>query len=188
MAAPADDFQPPPVHHDIMCVRFHGNTNHRRPWADGLRATYTPRPHPHPPGWFSSAGQAARLHGARMQSGKSPWIGSISPSSWDVGEDTWWSAGHCAVTWSGQRRRKGPLGTHGPADRAIDLKAKAPRLSPPWMEQFGRTMRTCPHWQLTETDRPLLRPRPARRAEHLVRTWSTRRTYCCCPFPPSFFP
>ena len=75
-----------------------------------------------------------------MQSGKSPWIGSISPSSWDVGEeDTVLSRGADSGGGSGPWAAVG----HAWPGLLIDLEATTPRLSPQWMEQFGRTMRTC---------------------------------------------
>jgi len=128
MPAPAD-FRPPPVHHHVRFPSQH------QPPALGMGYLYMPRPHPHPhpPGWFSSvnlhgleldrsrprAGTWGRTHGGQP--------GTVLSRGADSGGGSgpWAAVGHA---WPGL---------------LIDLEATTPRLSPQWMEQFGRTMRTC---------------------------------------------
>ena len=125
MPAPAD-FRPPPVHHHVRFPSQH------QPPALGMGYLYMPRPHPHPPGWFSSV----NLHGLELDRSR-PRAG------------TWGRRTHGGQPGTVLSRGADSGGGRGPWARMALLigrsisKAKAPRLSPPWMEQFGRTMRTC---------------------------------------------
>ncbi|PUZ42622.1 hypothetical protein GQ55_9G597200 [Panicum hallii var. hallii] len=114
-----------------MCG-FHRSTNHP---PSELHAEATPTR-------LVFIGRAGCQVPWRMQSGKSPWIGV--DLALDLGHG---GGGHMVVSralcchMERTAEEEGPLGDWaGMALLLIDLKTKAPRLSPPWMEQFGRTM------------------------------------------------